>query len=257
MVAVAASAPPTTSLPQPDMTHGPMIPVADVSEVKDELNGKTPWEFACEWYTPDECERCLQRQKRGESDSIHPTPEDIYSREFAAWMAHQYRLAMRKGIEIGQRSRAIAASDVEALRAEIRGVKGFAGWDREDDRPADSAAAEMFNEIVQLKEELTVARETIERQQREAYDAASHLLRANPLTFGADGTIDYTLPINEIAKQAAEKIEHLRKLHGSAMESATAAEARVKALEAENEKLRKSLDLSSVFQEPKATFRTA
>ena len=35
-------------------------------------------------------------------------PEDVYSREFAEWLTDQYRLAMRKGIELV----------VEAVRAE-------------------------------------------------------------------------------------------------------------------------------------------
>jgi hypothetical protein len=67
------------------------------------LGGKTPWEFACNWYTPDEIAYSIARNKRGFADNPE-VPTDIYSQEFADWLTHQYRLAMRKGIEIGQRT---------------------------------------------------------------------------------------------------------------------------------------------------------
>ncbi len=67
---------------------------------------KTPWEFACSWYRPDEIGNYIARarEKHGcfRSDVLN-IPTDIYSQEFADWLTEQYRLAMAKGIEIGQR----------------------------------------------------------------------------------------------------------------------------------------------------------
>jgi len=65
---------------------------------------KTPWEFACDWYQVEEIHRELNRRRDPLTENIgEQTPEDVTSREFAEWLTHQYRLAMRKGIEIGQR----------------------------------------------------------------------------------------------------------------------------------------------------------
>jgi hypothetical protein len=54
----------------------------------------TEWEFACEWYQPDAVYRSM-------ASNASKVPVTV-SEEFAAWMAEQYRLAMRKGIEIGR-----------------------------------------------------------------------------------------------------------------------------------------------------------
>lgn len=73
----------------------------------DRLNGKTPWEFACAWYTPDAIRRHIDHQRKPITFSLGGevrVPDDIYSTEFADWLAHQYRLAMQKGIEIGLRA---------------------------------------------------------------------------------------------------------------------------------------------------------
>jgi hypothetical protein len=76
------------------------------SEPSEGLNGKTPWEFACGWYTDDDIERSIaNRHKSGFARPSSEIPADIESRAFAEWLTDQYRLAMRKGIEIGQRSR--------------------------------------------------------------------------------------------------------------------------------------------------------
>jgi len=56
------------------------------------IEGKTPWEFACDWYSVEAVHRgCLQM----------PVPRDTESREFAEWLTHQYRLAMNRGLELG------------------------------------------------------------------------------------------------------------------------------------------------------------
>ena len=80
----------------------------------DQLGGKTPWEFACMWYQPGQIAYSIARSNAGfgsyaiesamgQSSRI---PKDVLSQEFAEWLTEQYRLAMAKGIEIGQRSRA-------------------------------------------------------------------------------------------------------------------------------------------------------
>lgn len=65
------------------------------------IDGKTPWVFACGWYTPDEVERCIANEGKPGFAKLNPVPRDVESREVAEWMADQYRLAMRKGIELG------------------------------------------------------------------------------------------------------------------------------------------------------------
>lgn len=64
------------------------------------LNGKTPWEFACEWYTPDEIAQSIRYRHHSDSSSLK-IPTDIDSQAFAEWLSEQYRLAMAKGIQIG------------------------------------------------------------------------------------------------------------------------------------------------------------
>jgi len=77
--------------------------------VSERLDGKTPWEFACDWYSPAEIAWSIARQKAGFGRGAIETskmPVDVYSQEFAEWLTDQYRLAMRKGIEIGLRTNA-------------------------------------------------------------------------------------------------------------------------------------------------------
>jgi hypothetical protein len=101
--------------------------------VIESLGGKTPWEFACAWYTADQIQRCLDRQRRLLDHPLHPTPTDIYSREFAEWMADQYRLAMRKGIEIGQRSTEPLAPSSQAASDKL----DSSGWQPMESAPKD------------------------------------------------------------------------------------------------------------------------
>ena len=61
---------------------------------------QNPWEFACEWYTVEKTRAYLQeRQPDGD------VPEDVHSEEFAEWLTHQMRLAMARGIMIGEQRR--------------------------------------------------------------------------------------------------------------------------------------------------------
>lgn len=54
---------------------------------------RRPWEFACQWYDVESIHHGINHDK-----SI--VPADVYSREFAEFLAQQYRLAMRKGAEL-------------------------------------------------------------------------------------------------------------------------------------------------------------
>ena len=56
------------------------------------IQGKTPLEFAESWYSADSLR-----------DSIKKTgvvPRDVYSQEFADWLAAQYQYAMARGISL-------------------------------------------------------------------------------------------------------------------------------------------------------------
>jgi hypothetical protein len=55
-----------------------------------------PWDFACKWYRADDIYRTINCGNR-----VKPVvPTDVTSREFAEWLANEYRLAMRKGAEL-------------------------------------------------------------------------------------------------------------------------------------------------------------
>lgn len=68
--------------------------------MSEQLAGKTPWEFACNWYSPDEIAHSIARARKGFAMNAK-IPTDVYSQEFADWLTEQYRLAMAKGIQIG------------------------------------------------------------------------------------------------------------------------------------------------------------
>lgn len=81
------------------------------------IDGKTPWEFACGWYTPDEIERSIaNRHKSG--FVRNDIPADIESRAFAEWLCEQYRLAMNKGFMLARSDLTAARAEIERLRAE-------------------------------------------------------------------------------------------------------------------------------------------
>lgn len=78
-----------------------------MNNTKDTDNGQatptgsspTPWQFATDWYDVDGIHAALQNRH---DDRYGTIPTDHASREFAEWLAHEYRLAMAKGIQIGQ-----------------------------------------------------------------------------------------------------------------------------------------------------------
>lgn len=64
---------------------------------------RTPYQFATQWYDVDGIHRSITRSKQMRSVGDLPeVPEDVYSREFAEWLAGQYRLAMLKGAELAK-----------------------------------------------------------------------------------------------------------------------------------------------------------
>lgn len=61
---------------------------------------QSPREVVCNWFTVEKTRAYLQeRQPDGD------VPEDVHSEEFAEWLTHQMRLAMARGIMIGEQRR--------------------------------------------------------------------------------------------------------------------------------------------------------
>lgn len=66
---------------------------------------QTPSEFAADWYRTEEIHQCLNRHTTfglPGDERYRNIPQDHTSIEFAEWLANEYRLAMTKGIQIGQ-----------------------------------------------------------------------------------------------------------------------------------------------------------
>ena len=61
---------------------------------------RRPWEYACSWYKTDDIHRSLTQKSSFGEPSHESIPKDTSSREFAEWLANEYRHAMRKGAEI-------------------------------------------------------------------------------------------------------------------------------------------------------------
>lgn len=80
------------------------IILAAIAEAQAAPMDSSAWEFACNWYRPDEIERSIASDF-ATSDPLtvsRRVPTDVQSREFAVWLCEQYRLAMNKGIQIGR-----------------------------------------------------------------------------------------------------------------------------------------------------------
>lgn len=61
---------------------------------------RRPWEFACQWYDVDDIHLCITSKLNPAFGGTVDIPKDTTSREFAEWLAGEYRLAMRKGAEL-------------------------------------------------------------------------------------------------------------------------------------------------------------
>ena len=71
------------------------------------IQGKPLWEFAVEWYSDDEIKRSVAVNTE--------IPTDVRSKLFGLWLAHEYRLAMRKGLELmhAELHQKLAAAEAE------------------------------------------------------------------------------------------------------------------------------------------------
>ncbi len=58
-----------------------------------------PYQFACEWNKPEDIHRSILSTQNSLGLKQSP-PSDVFSREFAEFLADQYRLAMTKGAEL-------------------------------------------------------------------------------------------------------------------------------------------------------------
>lgn len=74
------------------------------------IEGKTPWQFACSWYSANEVKHLIAR-KLSCPDRDSDFPADVSSDAFAVWLTEQYQLAMTKGIEIGIQANALSIAD--------------------------------------------------------------------------------------------------------------------------------------------------
>lgn len=59
------------------------------------------WDFVCEWYREDVIAAAIRRSLDPPLPApANQIPKDVTSTEFAVWLTHQYRLAMKKGMEL-------------------------------------------------------------------------------------------------------------------------------------------------------------
>ena len=67
------------------------------------MGGKmqSPWELARDLYTVEKTREYLQ-QRQPDGD----VPDDVHSNEFAEWLTNQMRLALSRGIMIGEQQQA-------------------------------------------------------------------------------------------------------------------------------------------------------
>lgn len=99
------------------------------------IEGKLPFKFAQDWYTPAQIHRAINRG----GDLSVTVPSNVNSIEFAEWMAHQYALAMHKGMDIVRRSHvepattALAAATARVKELEGENARLRSEFDPEDD----------------------------------------------------------------------------------------------------------------------------
>jgi hypothetical protein len=58
-----------------------------------------PYQFACQWYKAEEIHRSILSTQNSLGLKRSP-PGDVFSQEFAEFLAEEYRLAMTKGAEL-------------------------------------------------------------------------------------------------------------------------------------------------------------
>ena len=83
------------------------------------IQGKSPWDFCCSWFSVGEIMDSIRRHSRGLRGAPEERPmpnDDVRSHEFAVWLTEGYRLAMIKGIEMAQRESADQFANLTAER---------------------------------------------------------------------------------------------------------------------------------------------
>jgi hypothetical protein len=83
-----------------------------------------PYDFARQWYDAEGIYRSFTRPEvyRQLGDG-NPVPTDVYSREFAVWMAEEYALAMTKGVQIAkQEMEGLQATDQARIKATAKEI---------------------------------------------------------------------------------------------------------------------------------------
>ncbi len=100
----------------------------------------SPWDFACQWYAVDDIHRCITSKVNPAFGGTVDIPKDITSREFAEWLAGEYRLAMRKGAELAIREMQDRINESE--REDRRAIAEIAAKDKTRDQRAQNMTTE-------------------------------------------------------------------------------------------------------------------
>lgn len=89
---------------------------------------RNPYEFSRAWYNVDEIHRSINRKNiEKQLGDLDPVPSDVTSRDFAEWMAGQYRLAMMKGASLAISEMMNNIREQHALEARQAADKATAG----------------------------------------------------------------------------------------------------------------------------------
>lgn len=125
-----------------------------------------PLEIAEKWYTTDELH-----------DSILKTgavPKDTRSREFAEWLAHQYRLAMAKGIQIfrdqADECKAELQSAVSQKNQEIKTLNTICTRVSEANERLEVTVSKKDEEVEKKDEEIKALRKSIQRTEHRLHN---------------------------------------------------------------------------------------
>jgi len=122
------------------------------------IEGRSAWDFCCAWYSTNEI---ADAAKRG------LIPTDVTSTEFAEWMAHQYRLAMHKGMRI-----VAAISKEDDFRDAMSSLSSWLGHGL----GGEKTSAREFEERIRAGVNTIIEVETKRRQEaeRKLKEAESH-----------------------------------------------------------------------------------
>lgn len=145
------------------------------SERAEVLHGKTPSEFANEWYRENEIHHSIQRRSLTDKNDPSFIPCVIDSPEFSSWLTKQYRFAMAKGIGIGQRSLestlTATKEQLAAAESELKSIDAVIARRSALNKPTRLENIEhALNCAGKFKDELAVAKAECD-QLREVYDS--------------------------------------------------------------------------------------